>query len=369
MLQRRTCFILPILLLALAAAPAAVLADEDSRPDWQPRTNGQYAVRQSLTNTTDVELVDLGIGDTRPVGATAAWEGAADIAKDWVVWREDQSLERYTCDSRILATDLESRTPIVVAEGLRSPTAPRLSGDLVVWGSYTGRCASDGVPWDLGDYVLTVFDLNQMERVATLGPYSGFVSNPAIDGNGLLWTQHATLQRSSNGQLLYAEIGSEEAPAMIAVARNGLYDLSENSIVYVDQSNQLTVFDITTRETTIIDSGPIRQVSTDGDLVVWDVQTDFEAWELHGYTLEAGRHFDLASGSAPHQPNLGAGTLVWQSEAGRGLFGIRSASTSEFEQLHSSQHRNIVHEYLLWSGLAVEIVGLTVIVLRHARSG
>ena len=364
----------------MLVAGSLVLADDGFVPDWQPRTNGVYAVRQVITGTgPDLDLFDLRTGESSTIAATEAHEGPADIDGDWVVWIENSfPWSPVDCTNRIMAKGIGSNDTITLAEDLLGPTAPRVSGNLVVWGSLLGSCPTESEPATfLNLSSLTIYDLNEMAIVERTGSFPGNIISVAIDGANIIWTQRSDLQRLASGDIFHVQIGADAPPVELGRAVEGSYDVSGDTVVYVDGRNQLKVVDLASGESNVLDQATAgedlrsppkaRYATTDGEYVVWEQVTNDGGWQLRAYSLEPDEHYVLEDSEWPHQPHLRDGTLVWQSGDDRSGFGIRSASVNEFERLHHTQTGSDWREMLLWGGVAIFLVLLAAFAFRRFR--
>ncbi len=365
-------------LWTLLASQGIAIADDRFVPDWQPRTNGVYAVRQVATDTgPDLDLLNLMTGESSGFATSEAQEGPADIDGEWVVWVENSfPYSRLDCTNRLLAKRIDSSDTFTMAENLLGPTAPRISGNLVVWGSLEGDCPTDSSPASVsGESSLTTFDLDEKLIVATLGPFRGHVVSVAIDGSNIIWSQRSDLRGLTSGDIMYVQIGSDAPPARLGRALEGSYDVSGNTLVYADTRNQLTVVDLASGDTTILDEATsggdlrsppkIRYSTIDGSHIAWDQLTNSGGWELRAYSLETDRHYVVDTSEWPHQPHLQAGTLVWQSGSDRDGYGVRSASVDDFEQLNKIETRNVTREILVWSGIALGAMAMAYMIWRQ----
>ena len=362
----------------LLALQFAAFADDYSAPSWLPRTNGHLYVRQIFTpvidgvsNGSDLVIVDIESGMSRTLAATPVHDGPADIDDDWVVWKEDVLTDaQFPCTSSIFAADLDTLTPISLAEGLILPSAPRISDGVVVWGALTGRCAPGGSAENPGDYALFIFDLNSSESITTIDPFTGFANAPEIDGDHIVWAESETGGVDSDRRLMSLRIGSDEPPVEHdIISWNSFYAVSGERIAYVNQQGRLVILDTATGGTRFIDDHHAMRLSFDGDILVWEAWVGSRSWELHGYSLSKNERYVLDSGIVGFHPHLAAGTLVWESGDESTGYDIRSATVEEFEQLHERQTQNERRKLLLWGAIAVTLGLGSVLLLRRVRSG
>ncbi len=344
------------MLFTLLAQPTAG-AEDRFWPDWQPRTDSTYVVRQVLSpisSAMDVEVIDIETGEVSTLASTSAWEGSADIDGGWVVWLERPDATRHSCDVRIMAQALDAAEPVVIAGGLIEPTAPRISGRKVVWGSYEGRCSQDSaIPSRTGQFSLAVFDLGTMKQVEQLGPWDGSVFTPALYDDHLVWAQRPGGWGPTTGKLFSYRLGSETVPREVGIALEDNYDVSDNAIAYVDNSEQLVIVSVDGINTRIAANGQISHPTIDGRYVAWDAYAEGQM-RLYGLDMATGQRFDLDGGEFAHQPHLRNNVLVWQAESVlRGGVTIRTATIEDFEQLHRERTRDEWTELLLWGGIAL----------------
>ena len=179
-----------LVLALLLGFQSIARADSYDVPNWQPRTNGEYALLQSPGSPgTNLDLFDLQTGETSTAVSIERQNGTAEINGPWVAWSEnDNRVNQFRCSSNIVAQNIESGETITIAERLIAPTGPRISGNLVGWVALVGPCPSEDGNIPVPDESsVTVVDLETLETVAILGPFPGQVTSLAIDGDDIIW--------------------------------------------------------------------------------------------------------------------------------------------------------------------------------------
>ena len=260
--------------LQLAAAAASNCQDEAEavspvimEPHGQeyPDVDGGRVVWQDLRyGPTDIFMTDIPGGAATNVTASATWEIFPDLDGDRIVWKDGYD------GIGIHGIDLISREVFTVTTGHVEVSAPKLSGDVVVWADNRAGDAN----WNIYGYDIVA----QEEFVITDAPGNQY--NPQIDDRYVVW-----------------------------------WDFQE----------QIFLYDFVTRATTRLTTSwgaRMPDVSAADNLVVWQDLRNGD-WDLYGYDLTAAAERSLViAPNDQESPSIAHGTVVYQSRSGTDSWNI-----------------------------------------------